>query len=210
MISLSVKSDVKKLTRHLTKIQKKQVPFATARALTWTVKEIQKGIANDIPKIFKTTRKWWMPRQPTGIKIKPAKKDNLRAIVYSIAYFLHLQEFGGIKIPFRGRGILVPTPLTPKYGRKAGGAQKVMAGKKILRAAGKASGAPVVRAPSGTKGVFRRKGKARLPIERLYAYTPTAHILPRLGFRRRAAHKARQRFRANFEKSLAMALKSAR
>jgi hypothetical protein len=210
MFSLSVKSDVKQLTRHLDKIQKKQVPFATARALTWTVKEMQADISRQIPDIFNTTRKWWLAQQPTGIKITPAKKTELVAAVYCRAPFLHLQEYGGIKIPFRGRGLLVPSPLVPKYGRKAGGAIKVLNGKKILRAGGTAGGDPVVHAPSGTRGVFRRKGKARLPIERLYAYTPNAHILPRFGFRRMAAHKARQRFAANFNKSLAMALKSAR
>jgi hypothetical protein len=210
MFSLSVKSDVKQLTRHLDKIQKKQVPFATARALTWTVKEMQADIIHKIPNIFNTTRKWWLARQPTGIKIKPAKKNDLVATVFSQAYFLRLQEYGGIKLPFRGRGLLVPSPLVPKYGRKAGGAKKVMAGKKVLRAGGRSGGDPVVHAPSGTRGVFRRKGKARLPIERLYAYTPSAHILPRFGFRRMAAHKARQRFAANFHKSLAMALKTAR
>ena len=37
---ISVKGDVKELTRYLTRLEKKQVPFATALALTKTAQHI--------------------------------------------------------------------------------------------------------------------------------------------------------------------------
>lgn len=126
----NVTSNVREFVKYLDNAQKKQVPFATARGLTWTAKAAQKDLQEAMPETFKVTRKWWLEQQPTGIKVKPAKKAELQADVYTRAYFAFLQEEGGIKLPFRGRGILIPTPITPKYGRRSGGAVKVMAGKK--------------------------------------------------------------------------------
>jgi hypothetical protein len=243
MMSMSVKSNVKDFVKHLDKVQKKQVPFATARALTWTVKESQKAIQEAIPHTFKVTKKWWLAKQPTGIKVRSAKKTDLEAVVYTTAYFAKLQEEGGIKIPFRGRGILVPTELTPRYGRRSGGAKKLIAGVKVLKfkkrtSAGKGGGKrsttagkvgkmrkkkrkkvtrpeltsadPVATMPSGARGVFRRRGKKRLPIERVYSYVPRARIRERMKFKARAYHTALKTFDRLFAKSLADALKTAR
>lgn len=242
MMSLSVMSNVKDFARHLDKVQKKQLPFATARALTWTAKESQKEIAAAMPRTFNVTKKWWTQKQPTGIKVKSAKKADLEAIVYTTAYFMKLQEEGGIKFPFRGRGILVPTALTPKYGRRSGGSKKLIAGVKVLKfkkgtkagAGGKRSTSadkvgktrrrkrkkiarpelvnadPVATMPSGARGVFRRKGKKRLPIERVYSYVPRARIRERMRFKERAFRTSLKTFDNLFAKSLSMALKTAR
>lgn len=241
-MQLNVMSNVKDFSRYLTKVQRKQVPFATARALTWTAKESQKAIADAMPRTFNVTKKWWLQKQPTGIKVKSAKKAELEAIVYSMAYFLKLQEEGGTKIPMKGRGILIPTQLTPKYGRRSGGAGKLIAGKKVLKfkkktSAGKGGGRtnkagtfgktrkrkrrkttrpelttadPIATMPSGARGVFRRRGKNRLPIDRVYSYVPRARIRSRLRFKARAYHKSLKVFDAMFSRSLAMALKTAR
>lgn len=206
MIAFSVKSNVKGFTKYLNRVQRKQVPFATARALTWTVKEAQNKLIKAMPSTFNVTKKWWLAKQPTGIRIKPASKVNLIATVYTNAYFLPLQEDGGIKIPLKGRGILIPTERTPKYGRKAGGSRKVMAGKKIVRRGGTSGGSPIATMQSGKRGVFRRRGKKRLPIDLLYSYVATARIKPRMRFKSRAYRVARRSFDTNFGKSLSMAV----
>ena len=77
MISINVKSNVKQFTKGLRRIEKKQIPFATARALTWTAQDAQKWLIKKIPSIFNVNKKWWLKQQPTGIKIKPAKKNDL-------------------------------------------------------------------------------------------------------------------------------------
>ena len=41
-VSISVKSDVKQLMRQLDSVQRRQIPFAVASALTLTAKEAQK------------------------------------------------------------------------------------------------------------------------------------------------------------------------
>lgn len=205
-----VTSNVKRFTRYLNDAQKKQIPYATALALTRTAQAAQKDIQEAMPETFAVTRKWWLKQQPTGIKIKRATKAELQADVFTRAYFAFLQEEGGIKIPFKSRGILVPTALTPKYGRRAGGASKVMAGKKVLRQGGKANGDPIITTQSGTRGVFRRKGKKRTPVEMLYSYIPRAHIRAHMQFKARAHEKAVRSFDYFFAQSLKRALATAK
>jgi hypothetical protein len=209
MFSMSIESNIKAFTRGLNSVQRRQVPFATARALTWTAQEVQKAIQGEVPRVFNVTRKWWLKQQPTGIKIKPATKAVPVALIYTDAYFAALQEDGGIKYPHKGAGLLVPSARVPKYGRKSGGAAKVLAGKKILRRGGKAGGDPIVTLPSGKRGIFRRRGKKRLPIELLYSFVDTAAIHPRLHFKALAAGVVNRSFASQFHKSLARALKGA-
>jgi hypothetical protein len=241
MMSLSVVSNVRDFTRYLDKVQKKQLPYATARALTKTAQEAQKELQAAMPRTFNVTKKWWLKQQPTGIKIQSAKKADLEAVVYTAAYFARLQEEGGIKIPFRGRGILVPTELTPRYGRRSGGSTKLIAGAKVLKfkkgarkSPGRTGSAeaikgvrrkkgltkfsrpelvnadPIATMPSGARGVFRRRGKKRLPIDRVYSYVPRARVREKMKFKKRAYHTSLQVFDNMFAMSLSMALKTAR
>lgn len=208
MLKLNVKSNVKQWTKGLDSVSKKQVPFATARALTRTAQQSQADIIGAIPKIFNNNRKWWLKQQPTGVKIQMAKKTDLEAVVYTNAYFAAWQEEGGIKLPFTGGGILVPTLKVPKYGRKAGGAAKVMAGKTICRMGGKPGGSPIIKMKTGKRGVFRRKGKKK--IELLYNYVPQAHINARFGFKKMAHQSAKKNFETEFNKSLKAAIRTAK
>lgn len=208
MLQLKVKTNIKEFTRNLDAIEKKQVPFATARALTRTAQACQKDIQEAIPKRFNTTKKWWMKQQPTGVKVTPAKKADLQAVVYTRAYFADLQEKGGIKTSYQGGGILVPTENVPKYGRKSGGAAKVIAGKKIMRKGGKPGGSPFLTMKSGHKGIFRRKSKKA--VELLYTYVPRASINARFGFATMAKQSAQKHFDKEFQKSLQAALRTAR
>ena len=195
MIELNVKGDIRQVTRYLNKVQKRQVPFAIALALTRTVQDAQKSIQSAIPHIFKTTKKWWAKSQPTGIKIRPATKANLTASVYTNAPFAELQEEGGTKRP-RKRFLAVPTKATPKSRRKAGGASITMKQKKTF---------------TTEAGIFRRKGgKRSQTIEKLFTFTKQARIKPRFGFKGIARKVARRRFKKNFEMALAKALRTAR
>ena len=143
MISINVKSNIKQFTRDLSRIEKKQVPFATARALTWTAQDVQKWLIKKIPSIFNVTKKWWLKQQPTGIKIKPAKKNHLVSSIYTKAYFANLQEEGGTKIPIKSKKLLIPSKKVPKSRRKAGGAALMLKGKKVF---------------STARGIYRGKG----------------------------------------------------
>jgi hypothetical protein len=52
MIQISVSSDIERLTRHLREIERKQIPFATATALTAAAKHAQAEVRARIPSIF--------------------------------------------------------------------------------------------------------------------------------------------------------------
>jgi hypothetical protein len=196
MIELNVKSNAKSFIHQLNSVQKKQVPFALARALTWTAQDCQAAIQKEIPKRFEVTRKWWLKQQPTGIKIQPAKKDRLEAGVFTSAYFARLQEEGGIKTPLKAGKLQVPLERVPKSRRKSGGAKIMLDQKKVF----------------GTRrGVYRKVGrKKERRVELLFWKTRTAMIIPRLGFMDTAYKVAAAVFPEKFQRSLASALKSAR
>ena len=195
IMELNVRAETKKVERYLNRIQRRQLPFAIARALTWTVQDAQKSIIAAIPHIFRVTKKWWLKTQPTGIKIRPATKIHLTATVYTNAPFADLQESGGTKRP-RGRMIAVPTAKTPKSRRKAGGAAVMMKQKKTF----------------ATKtGIYRRKGgKKNQTIEKVFTFTKKARVRPRFGFKDIARKVAVRRFPNHFYKSLTQALRTAR
>lgn len=198
MIDLNVKNNVKDFTRHLNRIQKKQLPFATARALTWTAQATQKALQDWVQKVFNVTKKWWLKQQPTGIKIKPAQKTRLIAEVYTNAYFADLQEKGGTKRPHRSRSLLIPTDKVPKSRRKAGGAAQMLKTKNVF---------------STSKGIYRRKGgkkRKNQRIELLFTKEKIAQVKPRLRFAETAARIAFATFPRKFLDSLQRALKTAR
>jgi len=195
MIDLKIKADIKEVTRHLNRVQRRQLPYAIAVALTKTAQDAQTSIQRAIPHIFNVTKKWWLKTQPTGIKVKPATKVNPTATVYTDAPFADLQEEGGVKRP-KGKVLAVPTAKVPKSRRKAGGAAVMMKQKKTF----------------ATKtGIYRKKGpkKART-VEKLFTFTKKAMIRPRFGFKDIAEKVARRRFKAHFLKALERALRTAR
>lgn len=198
MIDLNVKSNIKEVTRHLNDIQKKQVPFAAARALTWTAQDAQSYIQDKIQTIFNITKKWWLKQQPTGIKIIPAKKNHLVSSVYTDAYFGPLQEEGGTKRPRRSKSLLIPTDKTPKSRRKAGGAAASLKAQNVF---------------SDKRGIFRRTGgrkRKNQKLAMLFHRDDSAKIKPRFGFKTMAAKIAAKKFKDNFLKSLEQALKTMR
>jgi hypothetical protein len=210
MIDIDIRSNVKEIAGFLRFVEKKQVRYATMVALTRTANDAQQAVIGEIPKRFNVTKKWWLPRQPTGIKRKIAKKDDLKSIVFTDAYFLPLQEEGGIKTGYKGHGLLIPTKHTPRYGRKSGGARRLLAGKRVLRQGGKAHGSPIFAMDSGKKGCFRREGKKRLPIQLIYNYRESAPIKPRLGFEETIRKVVLKQFDKHFSEMLMAALRSKR
>lgn len=77
MINVSVKSDLKKATKQLKDIQKKQIPFATALALTNTAKLIKLAEREEMAASFDRPK----PYTLNSLYIKPANKHTLTAVV---------------------------------------------------------------------------------------------------------------------------------
>jgi hypothetical protein len=92
-MQMSVRADVDAVKRMLTNVQREQMPFATAAALSDTVKDIRTQVQADIPSQFNLRRPWIVQ----GIRFTPATKQELTASVYSKDPFMALQQTGGTK-----------------------------------------------------------------------------------------------------------------
>lgn len=195
VMQVSLKSNIKEFTKSLTRTQKQQIPFATSRALNDTAIDVQNAEVKGIQIRFNNRKKWWMKRQPTGIKVNFSDKRKLWVDVYTNAKFAKIQEDGGVKTP-KGRAIAVPAEGLPKRLRKAGGARKLLDSNK--------------KAFSTPKGIFKRRGKKRYPILQQFSYATSVTVKPKFKFYKTAQVATDRKFKRNFYKRLAEAIKTAR
>lgn len=103
--------------RNLRRWANKQTHWAATSALTKTADYARNGIQKEIPQKFNTTRKWWVKKSPTGIKIKAAKKATMTSEVFTGEEntWLARHDKGDKRTPARGSTLIVPV-----Y-KKAGG-----------------------------------------------------------------------------------------
>lgn len=108
-MELNVSLDTSGVNRFLYHFAQKQMPFAAARALTWTAQDCQKEVRRELPRKY-TLRNRFVEQ---GIRIRPAQKDNLESAIYTRADgkysidFMVLHDTGGIKRP-RGQHLAIP------------------------------------------------------------------------------------------------------
>ncbi len=201
VFEIDVRLDVKELTKSLNDLQRKQIPFATAQALTRTAQDVQKAEVVNVQRVFENKKKWWLKQQPTGIKITPAKKNNLVASIFTNAFFADLQEEGGTKRPFRGSTLAIPTDNVAKRFRKSGGARDILNQKNVF----------ITKFRDGSKGIVKKVGGKRNPrLKALFGFERTAKIPRRFNFKKVAARVANRQFIRRFNQSLDKALKTAR
>ena len=107
MIEIDVSLDVKKVTKGLNDLQRKQIPFATKKAIDTTLfglREEEQDIA--ILQLDRPTP--WTLR---GFRVQKATKQNLRGELYITAdrwKYMKFQIKGGTRTP-TGRAIPIPT-----------------------------------------------------------------------------------------------------
>ena len=107
---INIKTDTKAINKSLTSFQKKQIPFATSKAINKTAFQTRKQLQKDMDNTF---RKGATGFTKKGVFVKPSHKTNLEGNVYILkeqAKYLERQVFGGIRresfaipIPFRDR-----------------------------------------------------------------------------------------------------------
>jgi hypothetical protein len=193
-MEITVKDNIKEVTRFLNDVQKKQVPYASSRALNDTAVDGQNSVVAAIPTTFQNRKKWWLKQQPTGIKVKFSKKTDLRARVHTSAYFAEIQEKGGTKTPKSSKNLAVPTGKVPKKYRTSHGAKEMLnANKKVFRT---------------PKGVFRRSGKKNITL--LWSFTPSARVPRRFGFIQIVEKVVKRRFSQHFKTRIDQAIASAK
>lgn len=93
---MEIKVDVQGLettTKYISNLEK-QIPFATALALTRTAKEVQREEIAHIRTAFTVRGSWLREGGRFGAGIVPALKENLVAVVESRAPWLEAHEEG--------------------------------------------------------------------------------------------------------------------
>jgi hypothetical protein len=197
---MNIQSNIKQAVAKLQRItDAKQLPFAIARALTVTARDVQDEVRNNLAQRF-TLRNNWV-RQ--GIQIQRATKQNLEAMVFSRDAFMGLQEVGGAKSPL-GNYLAVPTSLvrrTPKDMIRKADRPKSLGNK-----------AEVIEF-MGRKWLAlkrSRKGRNKNDLRLMYLLVPRADIEPRLKLRDDGLRVSQAVFQRRLQESLELALRTAR
>ncbi|WP_434663488.1 hypothetical protein P5W99_24470 [Paraburkholderia sp. A3BS-1L] len=112
MFQISVADDIKKLRKSLIDLEKQQLPFATAKALTAVAKNAQAAEKEVMPEVFDRPT----PFTVNSVAVKGARKSDLEARVFIkdiAAAYLEPFEFGGNhKLLGSGRTWLNPKDKT--------------------------------------------------------------------------------------------------
>ncbi len=199
MLNFSIQVDgIQEATRYLNALQRKQIPFATAKALTETASDARDEIVRGLDRKFTLRSMWWKPRTRFGFNIKAAKKTDLEAEVFTRAPWMKLHETGGIKKPAQGKHLAVPSSFVRRNKRnKITTANRPRNLKNSFVGTGK----------NGQKTIFQRKRKQVIP---MYFLERDAQIRERLQFRDTAQRVVNKRWMRNFNKALDHALRTAK
>ena len=220
-MQISVKTDVKELTKSLNRIQRKQIPFATSKALNTVAFDVRKMLQDGLDIHMDRPT----PYTKRGVQVEKSTKKKLVAEVgfrsksfgkgqgsTTQASYMKRQIEGGTR-KARSKAIPVPVPKnlkTNKYGSIVRGKiQKLLADKdKYFSGIPKGiSDAPGIwqRMPANSK---RKKpgGKIRMVI----AWEPKTQYSKRFPFKRIVETTVKTNFRKRFDFELREALKTAR
>jgi hypothetical protein len=219
MFEINFKSDFDKLSRLLTDFERRQLPFATARALTALAGDAKAGAIQQAQSAFDRPTPWTLG----AFRTIPATKDSLTAVLLlkdraggtEVANeYLRLQEQGGTATPMpsrfgglgKGRALVSPTKVARlnSYGNLPFRALAT------LRAQKTAFIGPVrVKSGKTIYGVWRRKTKPK-GLTLLIGFNDRQSYKARFGFRDRVQQVAADRMAKRMTDALQQALLTAR
>ena len=189
----NVKGDLKPLIKHMSKVQKRQIPFAAANAINATLFDVMKAEKAQMPKKLDRPTPYTMK----AFKINKAKKSMLVGDIHVMPERYKYLKYA-IEGGTRTGNVLVPsrTAKLNKFGNIAG----LKDGYKLKKNQYKGK-------IGNTYGVWEKtKTKTKLVI----LFTKSATYKKRFPFFKIADGVARKKFQRNFKKSLARAMASAR
>jgi hypothetical protein len=211
-MNIDVRSNIAEVTKNLTNIQRKQIPFATSKTLNELAFDIsRKAMPQNADRKFKggATR---FTKQ--GFKYKKSSKNFLVAEVFvddiQVEYMKYMVE-GGTRFP-KKRAIVVPTSKMRlnKFGNMKEGQVKKILADKDKYFSGVPKGHPG--APAGIWERYGRRGGRAKRIRPVALYTDSAGYMPLFPFAQigKSVVFARSngftdRFRKNLLKALATA-----
>lgn len=196
MIQFSVKHDLDRVAREVEARFQRQIPFAAAKALTQTAKDVQRAVTDQLPTIFDRPT----PFTQRGIGMTWATKANLTSRVFIKdvqAGYLRMQVTGGVEKP-KKVALVVPSGIDlNSYGNIPRNKIKALLNRKDVFSG----------RVRGVGGIWQRvNGRLKL----LVAYEPTATYRKRFPFGAIASQTIERRILPNFRAALAAAIGSAR
>jgi hypothetical protein len=128
-MKIDVKTNIKEVTKDLSRTQKKQIPFATANAINTTLFQLRKEMGKQtIKKLDRPT-----PFTQKGFMVEKANKKNLFGILFikdAVAKYLNFQIEGGVRTSNKKIAIPTKNAKLNKYGNIPGKRTGVVKGKK--------------------------------------------------------------------------------
>mgnify|MGYP003139418440 CR=1 FL=1 len=197
-MQVSVKSNVKEITKWTTNAQKKQIPFATQNAINTTLFQLRKEMGKQLDKKLDRPT----PFTKRGFFVNKAKKSLLVGILIMkdvVANYMQFQVDGGIRADSK----FIPIPFVPnarlnKFGNIIGKRTGLI--KKQTQFMGTVK---------GTTGVWERTNRNQ-KVKLIIGFEKSATYKPRFPFYIIAQKFSANVFDKNFTKSFNRALKSAK
>ena len=209
---ISVVAETKKLTKHLNRIQKKQIPFATSKALNAVAFDARSFIQKSLPRKLDRPTKGII----SSVQVEKSKKKNLVAIVgfaglgfkstkwkESPAKIMRRQIEGGTR---SAKSKAIPVPIVRniklnKFGNLPRTKIKTLLGKPDKYFSGKPKGRDA--------GVYERiKTKNKRGLKMLVNYEKTTQYQGgRFPLRKIVEAAIRSKYRKRFDAALKFALK---
>lgn len=200
-MDISIQDDIKQLRRGLTKVQQKQLPFATAQAITDTAFSARKALQVQVNRYIDRPT----PFTQRGFLVRRAKKTDLEGAVFirpEVDKYLRWQIEGGVQTrPItKAKHLLVPvTAKLNQYGNIKGRRSGVIKKKKRQ----------FIGTIHGVEGVWERINRGR-NVKLVVAFAPKVRYQKRFPFYKIAGGVVRNTFRKHMERRLARALATAR
>ena len=173
----------------------RQIPFATALALTRTAQDAQSEVRGQLPSRFRLRNGWTM----RNIRITSAQKASLEATITAPDYMAK-QETGETEHA-RKRYLAAPGPAI--------GDARVAPARLRPRAL-LSQPRTFVLDTAGGAVIAQRKGRKRKPLRLLWWLTPTQRNSERFEFGDTAAQVVERRFAIRFEEAFARAVATAK
>lgn len=207
---IKITIDADKVGREIDDFVEKQLPFATARALTWTAKDAEISIDKSLPYSFTLRNKFLQ----NSTRITPATKRKLQSEVGFLndgrykTDFMELQTESGTKKP-RGKNVAIPASsrgLTHvRRGKNSRGVIRrnlkpaVLLNDRKQYFKGKIKGVYGIWKRTGRKD---KKGWRRPHLNLMYVLQPTAHVDKHIDIQKIVKKVVGRRFDIHFRRSL--------
>ena len=211
MIEVNVKANIKEFKKGLTRVQRKQIPFASSVALNKTGVLVLQGLGNTASKTFEggaTTSTLRAFKPPKGLKgrrhnIKFSTKKDLSTEIFLppwAANYLQYQIDGGVRKTI-GKGTGVPTPNKKlnKFGNIPGRKSGLVKGKKQF-----------IGEIKGINGVWERYGTGGRNVRLLIAFEKDPNYSPKFSYYGTAKRMVDVHFKRKMKIELSKALRSAK